>query len=59
MNKIKSLFQSRRFWVSAAGTILVAAEAFGLTGAEDRDTVFKMIMLIGAWVVGDSFRRTE
>ncbi len=57
--KLKSLFESRRFWAGAAGLLVIVAEHFGVTAEIEQQTIFNMSMLIGAWIVGDSFRKTE
>ena len=48
ISKIAGLFNSRRFWVSIAGVVFV----LGIT----QDQVNQIVLLGGAWVVGDSLR---
>lgn len=57
MNKLGSLFKSRRFWVFVAGSLNVATSTFGLPvppGATEWITG-----LAASWIVGDSVRKTE
>ncbi len=56
MNKVGSLFTSRRFWLMLAGV------AVAITGAYKpgiSDMVNNVILMIGSWVVGDSIRLTQ
>jgi hypothetical protein len=60
MDKLASLFKSRRFWVAVSGLIAVFLEETGSTGVEvDPQTVENFILLLAAWIVGDSLRETR
>ena len=57
-DKLKSLLKSRRFWVAAAGVIVVVAgESFGIN--LDETQILAVAGVIIAWITGDTFRRTE
>jgi len=58
MIKTQTLLASRRFWAAVAG-LLVAIGNYGLGLNLTQDTVDMAVMLISAWVVGDSLRKTE
>ena len=59
MSKIKSMLASRRFWVALSGLIVVCADALFGEGTVDPTTVTSVVVLCGAWIVGDSLRITE
>lgn len=55
MDKIISLFKSRRVWAVVAGVLLVVLhQGLGV----DEATATKIVALIGAWVIGDSLNKT-
>lgn len=54
--KFHSLIRSRRFWLAVAGLAFVTAEHFGFQ--IDPHTVENVVLLAGAWIVGDSLRAT-
>jgi len=54
MDKLSTLFKSRRFWAALAGLVVVLADPLGLDPATMEQTVW----LIAAWVVGDSLTKT-
>ena len=56
-DKIQGLIKSRRFWVAVAGVAVTFSDTFGL--ALDPDTIQHVVLLLGAWIVGDSLRVTE
>ena len=56
-NKLRGLVTSRRFWVAVAGVAVTFSDTFGLS--LDPDTVQHVVLLMGAWIVGDSLRVTE
>jgi len=56
MVKIKSLFTSRRFWAVVSGFAAILAKEFDFP--IDPDTLQQYIILIAAWVVGDSLNKT-
>ena len=54
--KLGALARSRRFWsAGAALAAVVLNELLGLSAAE----VELVVMTLGAWIVGDSLRRTD
>jgi len=55
--KFQGLIKSRRFWVAEAGIAVTFSDTFGL-GLEP-DTIQHVVLLLGAWIVGDSLRSTE
>ena len=56
MNKIKSLFQSRRFYAGLAGVVVAfVGEQIGL----NEETVTYVVGIIAAWIIGDSLTKTE
>jgi hypothetical protein len=56
VQKLKSLIQSRRFWLALSGILFVVTDHFGLPVSEDQ--VQTVIMLVAAWIIGDSLRAT-
>ena len=59
VDKLKSMFKSRRVWVGVAGVaVIFAAPLFG-EGTINPDTVQSVVLLAAAWIVGDSLRTTE
>jgi len=54
INKVSGLFSSRRFWLAIGGVVFVAFDAFGLGLSPEQ--VNHMVLLGGAWIVGDSLR---
>lgn len=54
MDKLLALFRSRRFWAAIAGVAVLVAEPFGVSG----EATTEIIMLVGAWIVGDSLNKT-
>ena len=59
MDKLKTLFNSRRFWVGVAGMIVICADGLFGEGTINPETVQMVTLLAGAWIVGDSLRVTE
>jgi len=57
--KIKTMFRSRRFWVGIGGMVVVFADSLFGEGTVNPDTVQMVVLLAGAWIVGDSLRVTE
>ena len=55
-SKVKSLWDSRRFWVAVAA---VGAVVFQDKLGIDPEEVMKVIGIGVAWIVGDSVRKTE
>jgi uncharacterized membrane protein len=56
--KINSLFKSRRFWVAVAGLVVVVSENVGLKLGVSADQTTNIVLVLGAWIVGDSLRTT-
>ena len=54
LSKIKSMIHSRRFWVAIGGVVFVVFD--GLNLGLTQDQVNHVVMLGGAWIVGDSLR---
>ena len=52
--KLQCLFVSRRFWLSIGGVVFVALDGLGLGLSAEQ--VNHIVMLGGAWIVGDSLR---
>lgn len=57
MNKLESAFHSRRFWLAIAGVLVAMSEEIGLSIPPD--TIQQIVMMFAAWILGDSFRKTE
>lgn len=57
VDKIKNLMVSRRFWVAIGGVVLcVFNDGLGLN--LDASQVNHIVLLGGAWIVGDSLRQS-
>ena len=54
MSKFQSLFGSRRFWVAVGGVVFVIFDGAGIGISADQ--VNHLVLLGGAWIVGDSLR---
>ena len=57
MDKLQSVWKSRRVWVAVAGVAVACAESLGM--AIDPETVQYVVLLAASWIVGDSLRKTE
>tara|TARA_Y100001949_G_C15913818_1_gene298091 strand:- start:144 stop:320 length:177 start_codon:yes stop_codon:yes gene_type:complete len=57
LNKITTLVKSRRFWVAVGGVIFTLSNGLGLP--LDADTINHVVLIAGAWIVGDSLRLTS
>lgn len=57
MDKLKSMWASRRVWVAVAGLIVALASSAGID--IDAETVQYVVLLAASWIVGDSLRKTE
>jgi hypothetical protein len=53
--KIAGLFNSRRFWVAIGGVVVAMGDHLGL--GLSPDVVQNVVVLGGAWIVGDSLRQ--
>jgi hypothetical protein len=56
IDKMKSLINSRRFWVAIGGVVIVVFDSAGLGLTHDQ--INHVVLLGGAWIVGDSLRVT-
>ena len=57
MDKLKSVWKSRRVWVAIAGVAGACATSIGIE--VDAETVQYVVLLAASWIVGDSLRKTE
>ena len=55
-DKLAVLIKSRRFWVAVGGVLVTTTNIFGLD--LDPELVNNIVLLGGAWIVGDSLRTT-
>lgn len=55
--KIDSLFRSRRFWLAIGAGLVTFAKQFDVEISQE--TIDNIVTVIGAWILGDSFRKTE
>ena len=56
VEKIGGLFHSRRFWVALGGVVFTLFDGLGLGVTHDQ--INHLVLLGGAWIVGDSLRST-
>ena len=56
IDKLVALTQSRRFWLAVSGVVFVLFDGLGLGLTEDQ--VNNLVLVGGAWIVGDSIRQT-
>ena len=54
MDKLKNVAASRRFWVAVGGVVFVIFNGMGLNLSPDQ--INHVVLLGGAWIVGDSLR---
>ena len=54
VSKFQGLFGSRRFWAAVGGVVFVIFDGLGLGLSADQ--VNHLVLLGGAWIVGDSLR---
>ena len=57
MDKLTSVWKSRRVWVAVAGVAVACAHTLGVD--VDPETVQYVVLLAASWIVGDSLRKTE
>ena len=53
-SKMQSLLGSRRFWVAVGGVVFVLFDGLGIGLSAEQ--VNHVVLLGGAWIVGDSLR---
>ena len=53
-SKVQGLIGSRRFWAAVGGVVFVIFDGLGLGLSADQ--VNHLVLLGGAWIVGDSLR---
>lgn len=58
-DKFKAMLRSRRFWVGISGIAVIFADSVFGEGTVNPETIQMVILLAGAWIVGDSLRVTE
>lgn len=56
-NKITALFNSRRFWLTLATMVGVLANDFLGMGV-DEEAIKHIVLVVAAWVLGDSINKT-
>jgi len=56
--KLKTMIGSRRFWVGVAGMLVICADSIFGEGTLNPETAQMVVLLAGAWIVGDSLRET-
>ena len=59
MDKLKTLFNSRRFWVGVAAIVVVISDTIVGEGVIDPVMIQNVVILAASWIVGDSIRVTE
>ena len=59
MDKLKTLFNSRRFWVGVAAIVVVVSDIIVGEGVIDPVMIQNVVILAASWIVGDSIRATE
>jgi|TARA_B110000902_G_scaffold255287_1_gene320430 hypothetical protein len=59
MDKLKTLFNSRRFWVGVAAIVVVISDTIVGEGVIDPVMIQNVVILAASWIVGDSIRATE
>lgn len=53
---MQELLKSKRFWLAVAGVI---STAFGSQLPLSEDQIQQIVMILGAWIIGDSLRQTS
>ena len=54
LSKIQSLIGSRRFWVAVGGVLFVVFDGLGIGLTAEH--INHVVLIAGAWIVGDSLR---
>lgn len=57
MNKLETAIRSRRVWLAVAGVAVALFEELGVSIPPE--TIQQIVLLFGAWIIGDSVRKTE
>ena len=57
MSKLESVFHSRRVWLAIAGVVVALSEELGVS--IPAETIQQIVLMFGAWIVGDSVNKTE
>ena len=55
MSHFTDVIKSRRFWVAVGGVVFVMFDGLGIN--LNPDQVNHLVLLGGAWIVGDSIRQ--
>jgi hypothetical protein len=55
--KLGPLLKSRRFWVAVAGIVGIVFDVFGFNLSPEQ--INHVVLLGGAWIVGDSLRTAD
>ena len=56
LQKVAELFQSRRFYLAIVAAVVAFSDYLGL--GLDKALVEQIVMILAAWIVGDSLRET-
>ena len=56
MSKLESVFHSRRVWLAIAGVAVALSEELGVS--IPAETIQQIVLMFGAWIIGDSVRKT-
>lgn len=57
MEKIKSIFKSRRFWFATAGVVAIVAKHLGMEISEEE--LQNVVLIIVSWIFADGIRETK
>ena len=55
-DELSAVVKSRRFWVAVGGIVVATTNVFGLD--LNPEQVNHIVLLGGAWIVGDSLRQS-
>ena len=56
MSKLESVIHSRRVWLAIAGVAVALSEELGVS--IPAETIQQIVLMFGAWIIGDSVRKT-
>lgn len=60
MGVFNTLVKSRRFWVAVAGIVIaVGREQIPFLANFSDEQITQAVMMLGAWIVGESLRSSE